>query len=138
MLECHYAEIKVKYKLPVLLNKIPAGFPSPAEDFVEGKLDLNTKLIDHPNATFLVRVTGNSMINANIREGDILIVDKSIEPINNKIVIAAIDGELTVKRFKRRHNRIVLVAENVEYPDLEITTDDFTIWGVVTYIIHKT
>lgn len=138
MLKCHFADLSTNYNLPFFGNKISAGFPSPAEDFVEGKLDLNKKLIDHPSATFFVRVTGDSMINANIREGDILIVDRSIEATDNKIVIAVLNGELTVKRLKKKRKRYILAPENVEYPDLEITSDDFSIWGVVTYVIHKT
>lgn len=126
-----------KLARPLFSNKVAAGFPSPAEDFVEGKLDLNEKLIEHPSSTFFVRVTGNSMLGANIMDGDILIVDRSIEASNNKIVIAVIDGELTVKRFRQIGNKISLVPENKDYPTLDIVTEDFSIWGVVTYVIHK-
>lgn len=89
------------YKLPLYSSKICAGFPSPADDFIEGELDLNELLIKHPTATFFVRATGESMINAGIYPNDILLVDRSILPTNGKIVVAAVDGELTVKRSKK-------------------------------------
>jgi DNA polymerase V len=117
--------------------KVSAGFPSPAEDYVEGKIDLNKELVPKPSDTFFVRVTGNSMINAGIRENDVLIVDRSCEPRHNKIVIAVVDGELTVKRLLKRNNKVILAPENEQYPALEITSEDLSIWGVVTYIIHK-
>jgi DNA polymerase V len=87
------------YQLPLYANKISAGFPSPADDYIEMKLDLNTHLIKHPAATFFVRVSGDSMLNAGINSGDLLIVDRSIEPVDGKIVIVALNGELTVKRL---------------------------------------
>src|SRR4030042_6039051 len=90
---------KTKVKLPLYISRIKAGFPSPADDYIEKELDLNEYLIKHPAATFFVRVEGNSMIDAGIHSGDILIVDKSLEAKNNKIVIAVVNGELTVKRI---------------------------------------
>jgi DNA polymerase V len=116
---------------------VAAGFPSPAEDYLEGKLDLNKYLIKHPAATFFVRVTGDSMIAAGIHPGDILIVDRSIEPADKKVVIAVIEGELTVKRIRRLKGKIVLMPENENYKPLQINAEmSFEIWGVVTNVIH--
>jgi DNA polymerase V len=116
---------------------VAAGFPSPAEDYLEGKLDLNKHLIKHPAATFFVRVTGDSMIAAGIHPGDILIVDRSIEPADKKVVIAVIEGEMTVKRIRMTDGKIVLVPENENYKPLQIEAEmNFKIWGVVTNVIH--
>ena len=98
--------------LPIYSNKVTAGFPSPADDHIEGKLDLNTHLIKHPSATFFVKATGDSMIGAGIHEGDILVVDRSLEPRNGKIIIAAIDGSLTVKRLVKNGKSTILSPEN--------------------------
>lgn len=118
-------------------STIKAGFPSPAEDYAEQHLDLNTHLIQHPAATFFLRVSGDSMINAGIFNGDLLIVDRSLEPSNGKIVIAAVNGELTVKRLKKTAEAIFLVAENDQYPPIELNdSDQIQIWGVVTNTIH--
>ncbi len=125
------------YKLPLYANKISAGFPSPADDYIEMKLDLNSHLIRHPAATFFVRVSGDSMQNAGIHSGDLLIVDRSIEPGDGKIVIVALNGELTVKRLSKKHNQIKLLAENPAYPAITIVEQDLIIWGVVTYVIHE-
>ena len=120
------------------MSAVEAGFPSPAEDYIEGSLDLNKHLIKHPAATFFVRVSGDSMINAGIYPGDILIVDRSLEAIDKKIVIAVIDGELTVKRLKHRDNLLFLEPENEAYLPIKITKEmSFEVWGVVTNVIHK-
>ena len=121
-------------------TKVSAGFPSPAGDFMEGKLDLNDYLIKNPPATFFVRVIGDSMIGAGIHPDDLLVVDRSIDPKSGKIVIAVIDGELTVKRLilGGRGNNVLLVPENPNYRQITITEDmSFHIWGVVTYVIHR-
>jgi DNA polymerase V len=124
--------------LPLYMTSIEAGFPSPADDYIEGKLDLNEHLIKHPAATFFVRVSGESMIKAGIFPGDILIVDRSLEAVNKKIVIAVLDGELTVKRLRIRSGRPSLEPENDRYTPIEIKPDmAFEIWGVVTNVIHK-
>jgi DNA polymerase V len=125
--------------LPHFLSPISAGFPSPAEDYIDTKLDLNDLLVRHPATTFLVTVKGDSMRDANICTGDILVVDRSLQPNHNRIVIAALDGELVVKRLRIRAGRVFLVPENPAYETAEVTTAiDFKIWGVVTAIIHKT
>src|SRR3989338_6758465 len=102
--------------LPLYSSSVRAGFPSPADDYIEKHLDLNNYLIKHPAATFLVRAQGDSMLNAGIHDGDILVVDRSLEPGHGRIVIAALNGELTVKRLYRHQGEVKLVAENPEYP----------------------
>jgi len=125
-------------KRPLLGANIPAGFPSPAQDYIEGTLDLNEYLVTHPAATYFVRVEGYSMIGAGIFPDDILIVDRSLEPHDKKVVIAVVDGELTVKRLRINENCWQLTAENEEYRSIEITEDmDLVIWGIVTYSIHS-
>jgi len=122
---------------PLFGTLVPAGFPSPADDYLENQLDLNKYLIQHPAATFFVRVTGDSMIGAGIHSGDILIVDRALEPVNKKVVIAVINGELTVKRLRRQKNRLVLMPENDRYEPIFIENEmDLEIWGVVTSVIH--
>jgi len=124
--------------LPLYMTSIEAGFPSPADDYIEGALDLNQHLIKHPAATFFVRVSGESMIKAGIYPGDILIVDRSLEAVDKRIVIAVLDGELTVKRLRIRTCRPSLEPENDRYAPIEIKPDmAFEIWGVVTNVIHK-
>lgn len=131
-------EKKKSQKLPLYVSRISAGFPSPAEDFIERKLDLNEFLVKKPAATFFVQVEGDSMIGAGINSGDILIVDRSREVLDGKIIVAMLDGEFTVKRIKREKDRILLVAENKNYKPVVVGPDsDFEAWGVVTYVIHK-
>lgn len=131
-----YVESK-GYKLPLYACKVQAGFPSPADDYMEGKLDLNKHLIKHPTATFFVRATGESMLGAGIHPGDILVVDRSLEAKNGKIVIAALDGELTVKRLNKSNKGTYLMPENENFNPIEIThQNDVVIWGVVTNVLH--
>ncbi len=123
---------------PFFMFPVEAGFPSPAEDYVEGHLDLNKHLIKHPAATFFVRVSGNSMINAGIYPGDILIVDRSLEATDKKIIIAVLEGELTVKRLRYKNGLCFLEPENNTYKPIQINEDmAFEVWGVVTNVIHK-
>jgi len=122
---------------PLFLVPVSAGFPSPAEDYLEGNLDLNKHLIKHPAATFFVKVSGSSMIDAGIHDGDILIVDRSIKPANKKVVIAVVNGELTVRRIRITKDKVVLVSENKDYKPLQVEEEmDFEVWGVVTNVIH--
>ena len=124
---------------PIFLDKVSAGFPSPATDYMENKLDLNEYLIKHPAATFIVKANGSSMVNADIYSGDLLIVDRSIVPKNNNIVIASIFGDLTVKKLKKKEKSLFLVSANNDYPSIEVKEEmECFIWGVVTYIIHET
>ncbi len=114
------------------------GFPSPAQDYVEKNLDLNTLLIKHLAATFFLRAQGDAMNGANIHSGDILIVDRAQEPQNNDIVIACVNGELAVKRLQKNRNKFFLASENPQSPALEIKEDmEISIWGTITYVIHK-
>lgn len=127
-----------KIKLPLFTVPVSAGFPSPAEDYIEQQINLNEHLIENPASTFLVRVSGNSMTGAGINNGDILIVDRSQRPKNNGIVIGVINGEFTVKRVSKSKAGLFLVPENPNYKPIKIEDCmDFSIWGVVTYIIHK-
>jgi DNA polymerase V len=131
-------DASVAKELPLFVPAISAGFPSPAEDFIDKKLDLNEYLIRNQPATFLVKVNGNSMENAGILDGDILVVDRSLEPSDGKIVIGVIDGEFTVKRILNKSGKFFLQPENDNFKPMEITPEmDFRIWGVVTFAIHK-
>lgn len=126
-------------KVPLLHDKVPAGFPSLAHDreYLENKLDLNEYLIKHPAATYFIRVEGTSMIDAGINSGDLLIVDRAVEPRDGSIVVAAINNEFTVKRVKNSNDALYLVSENPAFAPIKITEDmDFEIWGVVTHAIH--
>lgn len=121
-----------------MASKISAGFPSPAQDYVEGRLDLNEHLIQHEASTFFVRADGYSMIGAGIHPDDILIVDRALEATHNRIIIAIVDGELTIKRLVLKDDECWLVPENQDYPPIRIHEGlDFVVWGVVTYVIHK-
>ena len=124
-------------RLPLFANKIAAGFPSPADDYVEKNLDLNELLVTHPAATFFGRAEGVSMINAGIFPNDILVINRALEPTPGKIVVCAVNGELTVKRLERDGENWVLKAENPAYPDIPIHEElEMVIWGVVTHAIH--
>lgn len=124
--------------LPLFLTSVPAGFPSPADDYLDKTLDLNELVISHPAATFFVRVEGDSMQGAGISSGDILVVDRSLEAANGKIVLAVLNGEFTVKRMHMQGKRMFLMAENAKYSPIEVGDEtDFQVWGVVTYIIHR-
>ena len=117
--------------------RIQAGFPSPGENYEESSLDFNEYLVgNNKAATYAMRVTGDSMIGAGIHEGDILVINRSIKPVNGKIVVAVVDGEFTVKRFGIKNNKIYLSPENPEYKIIDITnTYETTIWGVVTNVV---
>lgn len=124
--------------LPFFSSAVSAGFPSPADDYVDAPLDLNQYLIHHPSSTFFVRVNGDSMINAGIQHDDVLVVDRSLTPKHNDVVIAVLNSELTVKRLIKEGHRLALKPENPKYPITEITSDDaFNLWGVVTSVVHR-
>ena len=132
------AEVQTSIYLNLYGSNVSAGFPSPSSDYLEGKLDLNTHIIKNPPATFFVRVSGDSMTGAGIYPESILVVDRSEEPKSGKIVIAVINGELTVKRLYKDRGGVKLLPENPNYSPIHITSEmEFSIWGVVTYVIHK-
>ncbi|ODU49453.1 MAG: DNA polymerase V [Thiobacillus sp. SCN 63-374] len=124
--------------LPMFGHKVRAGFPSPADDYIEAWLDLNEHLVEHKDATFFVRATGDSMTGAGIQEGNLLVVDRALEAKHRDIVIAVVDGEMTVKRLDKRRGRIRLLAENPAYEPIEFQDgQELTIWGVVTSVIQR-
>jgi len=123
--------------LPLALCHVEAGFPSPADDYMEGALDLNEHVIKHPSATYFVRASGDSMIGAGIFNGDLLIVDRSLEASSGKVVIAEVDGQLTVKRLLKLNDGFSLQSENSSYPPIELQEgNEVVVWGVVTHVIH--
>lgn len=134
----HGFDRRTALERPLFSGGVSAGFPSPAEDHIEGRLDLNELLVKHPAATFFVRVTGDSMTGAGIHHDDILVVDRSLEAVHGKVVIAIVDGELTVKRLYRRKGLVRLLAENPDYSAIELAEEtSCEIWGVVTSVIHS-
>jgi len=126
------------FKIPLLTDSVSAGFPSPADDHTEENIDLNEHLISNPFSTFFLRVKGDSMINAGIKDKDLIIVDKSLIAKPGNIVIAMIDGEITMKRLSIKNDELYLKAENHNYPDFRFKNHiDIQIWGVVIYSIHS-
>ena len=137
-LEFYSAETTTELKIPLFESGVSAGFPSPADDYLDLPIDLNEFLIKHPAATFYVRVKGNSMEGAGILNGDLLIVDRAEEPRNKSIVLGVIDGEFTVKRIKKKGSDLYLMPDNPEFKPIKINDNmDFQVWGVVTYVVHK-
>lgn len=127
----------IRIELPIFSSPVEAGFPSPADDHIEGKLDLNEHLVRRPAATFFVRASGESMRDAGIFDGDLLIIDRGVTPQSDDIVIAILEGDLTVKRLKKVAGQWHLVAENKNYPSLPIGEGDCEFWGVVTHSIRR-
>lgn len=131
-------DLESELKIPYIKEGVSAGFPSPAADFMENGIDLNKELCKNPLATFYIKVNGNSMINAGINDKDILVVDRSLEPQNNKIAVCFIDGEFTVKRIKIEKDCIYLMPENKNYQPIKVTDEnELIIWGIVTYVIKN-
>ena len=132
------SEIARQCSFPLFLCHVAAGFPSPADDYIEGPLDLNEHVIKHPSATYFVRASGDSMNGAGIFNGDLLIVDRSLEPIHGKVVIAEVDGQLTVKRLSKLKDHFSLQPENTSYPSIELQEgNEVVLWGVVTHVLHN-
>jgi len=132
------ADSPVSLARPLFSSPVPAGFPSPADDYIEGQLDLNEYFVPHPSATFYVRVTGESMNGVGILPNDILIVDRSLEAVHGSIVIAVVNNELTVKRLYKQNGRIELHPENPAFPVITFDQDmELTIWGVVSGVTRK-
>ena len=136
-LDIYSAQTETELEIPVL-GIVNAGFPSPATDFIEQNIDLNRDLIKHPSATFYVRVKGESMKDAKINDGDLLIVDKSIEPCDGRIAVCSIDGEFTVKRIKKDGESLWLVPANDEFKAIQVNEEnDARMWGVVIHAIKS-
>lgn len=130
---------KNKLELPLFQSTIQAGFPSPAEDYIEKNLDLNELIVKNPSSTFFVRVEGHSMCDASINCGDILVIDRSIKATNGKIIVALLNGEFTVKRFVKTSEGCYLEPANKSFSIIKIPENsDFQVWGVVTYVLHRT
>lgn len=124
--------------VPLYGSRISAGFPSPADDYIEAALDLNEFLVRNPAATFMVRVGGDSMTGAGIHDGDVLVVDRSEEPAHGRIVVAVLDGELTVKRLHRKNGEWMLVPENPAYAPIRVNEgQELNVWGVVTGVVRR-
>jgi DNA polymerase V len=135
-LDLYSALTDTELELPVASSRISAGFPSPANDFTDVAIDLNKHLIQHPSSTFFGRVKGQSMKDEGINEGDLLIIDKALEPVDGKIAVCFIDGEFTVKRIKTDVDCCWLMPANEEYKPIKVTSEnEFFIWGIVTHVI---
>ncbi len=132
------AESQEDLELPLASTAISAGFPSPAENYSDLKLDLNKELIKNPASTFFARVSGVSMIDDGVDDGDLLVIDKSVEPYNGALAVCFLNGEFTLKRFEDRGDYGLLIPANKDYKPIKVTEDnDFVIWGVVKYLIKK-
>ncbi len=137
-LDFYALSAETEVSIPYSGALINAGFPSPAEDFMEGAIDLNKSLIQNPETTFCARARGESMKDIGIFSGDLLIIDKSLEPAHNKIAVCFIDGEFTVKRIKVSQGLVWLVAENPAFKPIKITEEnDFIVWGIVVHVIKS-
>lgn len=138
VLEIYLPDMSTELEIPIFTPPVSAGFPSPAEDYTDRSIDLNKELIKNPYATFLARVKGFSMKDAGIEPDDILVIDKSLEPENNKIAVCFIDGEFVLKRIKKGKDCVWLMPENKDFNPIKITEEnDFCVWGIVTYVIKK-
>ncbi|MAR06828.1 MAG: peptidase S24 [Cyanobium sp. NAT70] len=127
-----------RLRLPLAGERIAAGFPSPADDYIDVGIDLNEQLIRHPTSTFFLRVSGDSMIGAGIHHGDLLVVDRSLDPTPGRVVVAILDGAFTLKRLAHHRGRLRLEAANPTYPALELhRCGDVQIWGVAIHVIHS-
>lgn len=131
-------DLENQLELPYISSGIKAGFPSPAADFDESKISLDNVLVKNKEATFYAKARGNSMNGAGIDDGDILVIDRSLEPKNNKIAVCFIDGEFTVKRIKLENEEVYLMPENSNYKPIKISEEnELIIWGIVTYVIKS-
>lgn len=138
IIDIYSALTESELELPYVDAGISAGFPSPALDFVDLTIDLNKHLIKHPSSTFYGRVKGDSLKNAGIDNGDLLVIDRSLEPLNGKIAVCYIDGEFTAKRIKQSKNELWLMPENEEYKPIKIEHENnFFVWGIVTHVIKN-
>lgn len=137
-IKIYSADISSNVPLPYANDGIQAGFPSPAQEFISESIDLNHELIDHPAATFYGRVVGDSMIQEGIEEGDVLIIDRSLEPHNKDLAVCCVDGDFTLKRIQIEVDKVWLIPSNETFDPILVTADNrFQIWGVVTYVIKR-
>ncbi len=137
-MEIYSIDISSSLPLPYAEEGIKAGFPSPAQDYMDIAIDLNKELIKHPSSTFYGRVKGDSMRDEGIEDGDVLVIDKSLEFQNDDLAVCFVDGEFNVKRVRVEDNKAYLISANPDYPIIEVTPDnEFQIWGIVTYTIKK-
>jgi DNA polymerase V len=137
-LDIFLADVSTDLPLPFVNDGIPAGFPSPASDYLDLTIDLNQELVDNPNATFYARAKGNSMQDAGIHNGDVLVVDRSLTADNGDIIVAFLNGEFTVKRLRFTGETCLLLPANQDFPQIRINEgDDFRVWGVVTFVIKN-
>ena len=138
ILACPSVDTLTEVSLPLMISKVSAGFPSPAEGSIDKVLDLNELLIRQPSATFFVRVKGDSMRDAGILDGDLIVVERGECPANRDIVLAIVEGEFTVKRWVQEQGTVLLQAENPMYPNIQLDKYvDWEVWGVVRYAIHS-
>jgi len=138
-IDFYLPDFSIDLNLPVMGEMISAGFPSPADDYIDDYIDLNKELIKNPASTFIGRVKGSSMINSGISEGDLIIVDKAINPKSNSIIVCFIDGDFTMKRvWKKNKSEIFLIPDNPDFPPIKVNEgNDFKLWGTVCYSIKK-
>jgi len=137
-LDFYIPDYTTELELPLVQTGISAGFPSPADDFIELTIDLNKFLVKHKDTTYFARVKGHSMKNAGIYDGDLLVIDKSLSPQDGKIAICQIDGEFTVKRIKIEKDIVWLIAENEDYKPIKVTPEnELMIWGIVIHSIKS-
>ena len=130
--------MKFSNSLPLALSRVEAGFPSPADDYMERSLDLNEHVIKHPSSTYFMRASGDSMTGAGIFDGDLLIVDRSLEPAHGRVAVVEVDGQLTVKRLFKLKGRFLLKSENASCPPIELQEgSEVIVWGVVTHVLHN-
>ena len=135
-LRLYSADMLSALELPFADEGVRAGFPSPAQDYMENSIDLNRDLVNHPESTFYARVVGDSMVDDGVCQGDILIIDKSLEPKTGDMAVCVVNGEFTVKNIELAADHVVLHTANANYPPIVVTeADQFEIWGVVTYVI---
>lgn len=138
-LKIYDADLLSELDLPYADGGVRAGFPSPAQDYMDRSIDLNRELVPHPESTFYGRVEGDSMEDRGIFEGDIMVIDKSLEPRNGDVAVCMVDGEYTVKFVEFHPDHVMLIPANPAYRPLRVEADEqFDVWGVVTYVIHKT
>ncbi|MER2997394.1 LexA family protein [Pontibacter populi] len=137
-LEVFSFDILDQINIPLYASYVSAGFPSPADDYLEDRIDLSKYLVQNPTSTFMMRVKGSSMQNANIHDGDILVIDRSLKATDGLPVVCFLDGEFTVKTFRKTNGKTYLYPANPAYKPIEVTEEmDIRVWGVVVWVLHK-